>query len=475
MDFAIINTWLITFEGKGLGIVRNGGIGIEDGKISYVGEMDTFDYKKADMIIDGMSNHVAMPGLINAHIHSILTLCRGTAHDLPEIEYMPKGLSIFANHLKAEDLVLGSKLAILEGLRNGTTTFTEYGIGLSELIKKVFIPFKIRVVATEMISELSFSDAKKPNEPYTYYRYLGMNAFRRANKLWKEFKNHELISVMYGPNALDMISMELLKDVKNQAIENGTKIHMHIAQGGRERSQIMKRYGKHTTAVKLLEKNGILDSSLIAAHIHDTTEAERALMVKKGVRMVGCPSSISKIDGIVPPLGSFLKLGGKAALGTDEAPGTGHHNLFNEIKMASILTKVVQRDPTALPPWDAMKMATIDGAEVLNLKNKIGSLKVGKNADIITLDLQKLHLTPIIHAPFYNIIANLVYSSKGCEVDNVIVAGKPIMLDGKFIHINEKEVLDKANNRAQVLFENITDDWIKANSKMVYYQRQGFI
>jgi 5-methylthioadenosine/S-adenosylhomocysteine deaminase len=437
--------------------------------------MEDFNYKSADRVIDGKNSHATMPGLINAHTHSALTLCRGTANDLPEIEYMPKGLSIFANHLKPEDFVLGTKLAVLEGLKNGTTTFTEYGIGLLGLVKKIFLPFKARVVATEMISELSFNEEKKPNELYTFYHYVGTNALRRANKLYKEFKNNELVNVMYGPNALDMVSMELIKSIKNQATEKGIKMHMHIAQGGRERQQITMRYGKDMTAVKLLKKNDLLDSTLIAAHIHDTTEEERAQMVKNGVKMVGCPSSISKIDGIVPPLASYVNLGGKAALGTDEAPGTGHHNLFNEIKMASILSKVISKDPTALPPWESIKLATITGAHVLGLEDKIGSLRVGKSADILTFNLHYAHLTPIIHKPFKNIIANLIYSSKGNEVDNVIIAGKPIIIDGKFLHVDEDSIINDANKRAQDLFEDITEDWLKIDSKMVSYHKKGFI
>jgi len=475
MDIAIINTILITFEGKGLGIVKDGAIGIEDSKIIFVGKTKDLDYQKADLLIDGDNKHVTMPGLINAHTHSMLTLCRGTAHDLPEIEYIPKGLSLFADNLKGEDFILGTKLAILEGLKAGTTTFTEYGIGVSELIKNAYELFQARIVATEMISELGFSDEKKPNELYNLYKYLGKNAFKRAKKLYKEFHQKELVSVMYGPNALDMISLDLLKQIKHQAVEDGTKIHMHIAQGERERLQIKKRYGKDKTTVKILEEHGLLDKHLIAAHIHDTSEHERALMVKNGVGMVGCPSSIAKIDGIVPPLGSYIQLGGNASLGTDEAPGSGHHSILNEIKMASILTKTLMRDPTAMPPWDAMKLATSMGAQVIGLEGKIGSLKVGKKADVITIDINHLHLTPIIYEPFTNLIANLVYSSKGTEVDNVIINGKIVMENRKFPHFDEQNLIEKANSRAKFLFEQLTDKWIKMSSKMLEYHRIGFI
>jgi 5-methylthioadenosine/S-adenosylhomocysteine deaminase len=475
MDIAIINTWLVTFEGIGLGMLKHGALGIENGRIIYVGTMENFDYQSADIIIDGRDSHITMPGLINAHTHSMLTLCRGTVHDMPEIEYMPKGLNLFANHLKGEDFILGTKMAVLEGIKAGTTTFTEYGIGLTELVNKVYLPFNARVVATEMISELNFSDEKKPEELYNFYPYLGKNAFRRANKLFNEFKENELVTVMYGPNALDMVSLDLIKSIKDQAIKNGTSLHMHIAQGRRERIQLEKRYGKDMTAIKLLNKNELLDTKLIAAHIHDTTEEERALMVHKGVKMVGCPSSISKIDGLVPPIGSYLQLGGKVGIGTDEAPGTGHHNLFTEIRMASLLTKVIYKDPTVLPPWHSLKLATLGGAEVLSLENKIGSLKVGKCADVITLDLNQIHLTPIISKPFINLIANIVYSSRGTEVDNVIIAGKVIMLNNKLLNINEEVIIKEANKRGEQIFENLTEDWLKTDSRMVNYHKQGYI
>lgn len=462
-------------EGKGLGIIHNGGIGIEEDKITYVGKMDDFDYNKADLIFDGGNHHVVMPGLINAHTHSMLTLCRGTAHDLPEIEYIPKGLSLFADLLKGEDFVLGTKLAVIEGLRAGTTTFTEYGVGLSGLINKIYKPFNARVVATEMITELGFSEEKKPDEAYTFHSYLGKNAFKRAKKMFKEFKKEPLVKCMYGPNALDMISLELLREVKEQAVQDNSNIHVHVAQGERERLQIKKRYGKDMTTVKILEKNGLLDSTLIAAHIHDTTEEERALMVNKGVKMVGCPSSISKIDGIIPPIANYLELGGMAAIGTDEAPGTGHHNLLNEMRMASLLSKVAKGDPTALPPWSAMRLATLGGAEVMNLQEEIGSLKVGKKADLITLNLNYAHLIPIIKEPFYNLVANIVYSNKGNEVDNVIINGIPIIWNNKFKNIDEMEIISKANQRARELFEEISEEWKESGSRMVQYHEQGFI
>jgi 5-methylthioadenosine/S-adenosylhomocysteine deaminase len=475
MDIAIINTILITFEGKGLGLIKNGGVGIEGDEISFIGRMSEFDYKNADLIIDGENKHATLPGLINAHIHSPLTICRGAVHDVPEIEYMFKGLSVFVNHLKSEDSILGTKLTVIEGIRSGTTTFAEYENNVKTLVENVYLPYNTRVVATETINERGYVNIQKPTELYEFNRAKGEDAFKRANKLYDDYKYNELVTPMYGPQALDMLTLDFLREIKEEALNNDSKLHMHIAQGARERIQIAKRYGKDMTAVKLLKTNDLLDSKLIAAHIHDTTTEERALLIKNGVKMVGCPSAISKVDGIIPPLEDYIRLGGIAGIGTDEAPGSGHHNLLNEIKMASILSKTVFQDPTVLPPWESLKLATIGGAKVLGLEDQIGSLKVGKKADVITIDLYRPYLTPIISTPFHNILANLVYSCKGDETDTVIINGKPILLNNEFLDIDETSIIDEVNSRAKEIFEIAAKDWKNSGSKMVEYHKFGFI
>jgi 5-methylthioadenosine/S-adenosylhomocysteine deaminase len=466
----------MTCTGKGLGIMPNGGLGIEDGLISFVGKSRDLDYKKASWIIDG-SHHITMPGLINAHAHTGLTLLRGCAQDLPEIEWMNKGLGPLTKYLKSEDFILGSKLAVLEGLRSGTTTFAEYAGSVSSLVKNVYLPLGARVVAIETINEVSSDRTRlKPTDLYEFDESKGSAALKRGNKLFQEYRDNELVSVMYGPQAVDFCSLELLLDIKQQAMDRGgCKIHMHVAQGKRERLQIKGRFGTNFTTVKILEDNGLLDNKLVAAHIHDTTVEDRSLMVQNGVNMVGCPTSIATIDGIVPPLGHYVKLGGTAAIGTDQAPGPGHYNMFQEMRMASILTKVKDADPTALPPWQSLQLSTTGGATALGLINKIGSLEVGKQADIITIDLKKLNMTPIIENPFRNLIPNLVYSSTGKEVDNVIVSGEIILSDSQFSNVDESAIIEEANKRARTVFMEASDEWTKAGSKMVSYHQNSYL
>lgn len=468
MDLAIIHTWLVTLQ-KGL-VIKDGCLTIEDDVITFVGKTAESDYKSADIIIDG-SHHVTMPGLVNAHAHTGLTVLRGCAQDVPEIEWMNKALSPLARHMREEDRVLGSKLGVIEGLRSGTTTFSEYTGKCSTFVEKVYLPFNVRVVATETINETTNREHLGPKDLYEFDRSKGEKALTRTEDLFRKYKSHDMVTCLYGPQALDMLSLETLKTVKEMARQRTGKIHMHVAQGERERLQITGRYS--ATTVQVLKNNGILDDSLIAVHIHDTTPEERELLVKMGVSMVGCPSSISMIDGITPPLYHYTKLGGTAGIGTDQAPGPGTHNMFKEMRVASMLSKVVTQNPAALPAWESLKLGTVKGAHVLGLDT--GCLAVGKKADIITVDLRHPNLTPVIAHPFRTIVPNLVYSTTGAEVDNVIINGTLVMQDNTFTNIDEQAIIKEANQKTQKIVEKAEEDWRRAGSTFVTYVENGWM
>jgi 5-methylthioadenosine/S-adenosylhomocysteine deaminase len=181
------------------------------------------------------------------------------------------------------------------------------------------------------------------------------------------------------------------------------------------------------------------------------------------------------IDGIVPPIAHFRSLGGIAGLGTDQAPGPGHHNMVRELRTISLLSKVINQDPTSLPAWEALKLGTVLGSQILDLDKKIGTLEVGKQADIITINLKKVNMSPVVFKPFYNFIPNLVYSMTGNEVDNVIIKGKFILKDSKFLKIDTEAIIIEANRRASRVFDDAKDDWIQADSKLVEFHKKGFL
>ena len=466
MDLAIKNTTLITLKGKDLGIIKNGALGVEMDRISFVGKTRDLEEENYNSIIDG-TNHVTMPGLVDAHIHSGLALLRGTAQDVPEIEWMDKALGPITKHMDEEDAIAGSKLGVLEGLRCGTTTFAEFTSGLDETIKQVYQPFSARVVGAKTINEVVNRDEK-------IYRLETSKAqLRESERLFKKYGPNDLVDVMYGPQALDMVSLETLKKIYERSEEFNRGIHMHVAQGGREREQVENRYGSST--VEKLKEENMLNENLLAAHCHGTTKEEKRTIVEHGASIVGCPSSIGMIDGVVPPIQDFLALGGTVALGSDQIPGNGAHNIFREMRTISLLTKCRDNDPTNLPPWETLQLATNMGAKALGIENKVGTLEEGKKADIITVNLENVNLKPVVHEPFKNFIPNLIYSSTGFEVDNVIINGNKILRNGQFVDIDEEQIKKDAEKKAESLLKEAEDDWRDADSIMVRYRREGLI
>ena len=251
---------------------------------------------------------------------------------------------------------------------------------------------------------------------------------------------------MFGPQGADMLTRDQLMQVKRLAAAEGLMIHMHVAQGDREIDQMLKRYGKRTPA--FLEQIGYLDDQLLAVHLTEADDDETALIAQSGARMVLCSGSIGIIDGIVPPAVRFRTAGGLVALGSDQAAGNNCNNLFNEMKLTALFNKIKFRDPTVLPAWEVLRMATIEGAQAIGLGDEIGSLAPGKQADLILVDLTAPNLMPVLTDPIRNIVPNLVYAGTGHEVKLVMVAGNTLVRDGKATTIDEAAVLATAQEQA---------------------------
>ena len=261
---------------------------------------------------------------------------------------------------------------------------------------------------------------------------------------------------MLGPQAPDMLATDQLLEVKRIAAREGLMIHMHVAQGDREIDQMVKRYGKRTPAY--LDEIGYLDGQLAAVHLTEATDEETALIARRGARMILCSGSIGIIDGIVPPAHVFRQHGGAVALGSDQASGNNCMNIFNEMKLTALFNKIKYRDPTVMPAWDVLRMATIEGARAIGLDHEIGSLAAGKQADLILVDLTAPNLSPVLSAPVRNIVPNLVYAARGSEVVTSIVAGQVIMRDRAVLTVDEGAVRDQAQACAEALAQAVVAD-----------------
>jgi 5-methylthioadenosine/S-adenosylhomocysteine deaminase len=345
---------------------------------------------------------------------------------------------------------------------------------MAQIADEVFIPSGVRANLANTINQIGPESRPDPNKLYIFFEDIGEKKFKKGVELIKKYdgEGNGRIKGILSPHGADMMNEELLLAVKEKAKELGKLAHIHVAQGGREEIQMKLRYGM--TTIEYLDSINYLDNQLIAAHCHQTIDEEIILLAKRGVRYASCPASIGGIDGITPPLGMFLQSGGKyATIGSDQAPGNGHHNMLVEMKVAALLNKTRYRNPTLLPAWKTLRLATIEGANAIGLGNIIGSLESGKKADIILLDLEVPHMTPIIHYPMNNIAPNIVYSARGDEVTDVIVNGVQIIEDKKVKSIDEKNVIINAQRVAMEISNNAAQNFLEGNGWLAQEVKRG--
>ena len=473
MDTLVTDALLVTMDPGvpgstgDLGIVDDGAVGWTDGEITYVGPARDVETDDADRILaaDGC---LALPGLVNAHVHGRHTLLRGAAQDVPEIEWMTRALGPITAHTTAEDGVVGAKLTAIEALASGTTTLGEYAAEVAELIERVYEPLGLRTVATETIRAVPDDRSDiGPDETYPFDREAGEAALSRAEDLFERYDDDPLVRPAYGPQALDMVPLDLIESITERARTNDRTVHMHVAQGDRERRQIAARYGDGSTTVGVLDDEGLLGDHLLAAHLHGAEPRERERLADAGVRMVGCPSSITAIDGTVPPIVGYLEHGGAVGLGTDQAPGPGGHDALREVRTAAMLAKADHGDPTAIDAAGALELATVGGARALGIADSVGSLSEGKRADVVVCDTERASAAPTVRRPFHTAIPNLVYGASGDAVRDVFVDGVRVVSDGRIPGIDVDGVLDDAHERAERVFRDAEADWRAAGSSLV--------
>ena len=458
-EILITNAHLFTMSGDGVGYIANGAVAVAKGKIAAVGTTDVLSAQyRADETIDA-TGQALLPGLIDGHMHTPYAVVRGVAQDVAN--WMQLGLAPYAKHMDREAMLAGSRLAVLEGLRNGTTTFGDYSFphaGWAE----VFDAAGVRARLTARINSLPKTGMAglKVGDLYPLSESDGKESIETAVRFAETWENvsDSRITVMLGPQGPDMISTEQLLECKRIGERMGLMLHVHTAQGDREIDQMVKRFGMRTP--DYLEEIGMLDEQLLAVHLTEATDAETELIAKSGASMALCSGSIGIIDGIVPPAHVFREAGGNVTLGSDQAAGNNCHNVFNEMKLTALFNKIKYRDPTIMPAWEVLRMATIEGAHAIGLGDEIGSIEVGKQADMILVDVTEPNLLPALQEPLRTIVPNIVYAATGREVTTVMVAGKVLVRDGEVLSMDGAAIRRNAQIYAERVAANVAADTV---------------
>lgn len=479
LDTLITGGHLLTMTGPGVGFVEDGAVGIRGRKIVAVGPRAQVEAQgPATMTLDAR-DRLVMPGLVDAHMHSAAVLGRGWAQEVEK--WMDSAYGPMLRNVDPADAPLATLWALMEGVANGTTTFADYTRPMGELVKSHAL-LGSRGVVCDSISERNFANREhwiaqgwKPGDPTPLDAEAGKESLERSLRLHEQWDGHDegRIRVIFGPHAADFLSKEMLLRVQAEARKRGCRLHLHVAQDPRENNATQQRFGLR--AIPYLESIGLLAPDLIAVHLSTATEAEVETVVKAGGGMVCCANSIGIIDGAMPPAALFKRLGGRVALGSDQAPGNNSHNIFSEMRATAMYPKIRAEHPLAIPSWQVLRSATIEGAEVLGVADRVGSLEVGKDADLIFLDLTRPPLAPVLLRPARNLVANLVYAETGRNVVLSMVAGKIIYRDGRFTNVDAEQVHRDVRAAAERLQRATAADDRTRDLPIVDLTRRGLV
>ena len=399
-----------------------------DGEIIDLLPSNLVNEKYSSFNIESFPDSVLMPGLINGHSHSGMTLMRGFADDYCLHDWLTQHIwPTEAKFVGEEFVAVSSELAIAELIQGGCTTINDMYWFPNITAKLVD---KVGYRALIGLPVLDFPGAWASNiDEY----------FNKGESVRSSYINHPRIEFSVAPHAPYTVCDENLTRVLDVSKKTSNKIHTHLHETESEVLHSIAGDGpsKHRSEHKLspienLNRLGLLNSSLIAVHMTQLTDSDIKLLSNKNVNIVHCPSSNLKLASGFCRVGSLLESGCHVGIGTDSSASNNSLDMWSELKTAAILAKAVSKDSTVVPAYQALRMATIDGAKVLGLESKIGSLTKGKHADFIAVNLNTLDMLPL-----YDVISHLVYSASKDRVSDVWIKGQRLLQNKKLLTINE--------------------------------------
>ncbi len=425
VDCIIRAEYLLTMEGD-LSVLNDGAIAVSGGIIKEVGTYDEISEKYSSDKVLGGKGKVVFPGLINTHSHAAMVYFRGLADDLPLQEWLEKHIwPAEGKWMSAEFVDDAVGLACLEMLKSGVTTYTDQYFFQSVAAKKVS---KIGMRGVLGAGVIDF--------PFTGYASSVEDYFTNAENLINEFIDDELITPCIAPHATYTCSPENYQRSNEISEKYNVPIHTHVAETQFEISQINDRYGK--TPVEHLDAIGLLTERFIAVHCVWLTDKDIEILAERKVGVSHCIESNLKLAAGIAPIPKLLNAGVKVALGTDGAASNNDLSILGEMSTAAKVHKAVSGDPTVLDSRTTLLMATKNGADIVGLGDKIGSIKAGKQADIVIADLNKPHLSPI-----YDIYSHITYSMRPSDIETVLVNGKIVVDNRTLTTMDEGEILSK--------------------------------
>jgi 5-methylthioadenosine/S-adenosylhomocysteine deaminase len=428
VSLIIQGAWVLTMNPADE-VFSPGAVALKDAEIVAVGPPAEIRRRYAPAQVLDYPQGLILPGLINAHTHAAMALFRGLADDLPLEEWLNNYIFPAESRVNGDFVYWGTRLAVAEMLLSGTTTFTDMYL-FADQVAKAAAETGIRAVVGEVLYDFPSPNYGPPAAGLKF-----------SEDLCRTWRDHPLVRVAIQPHAVYTCSPELLQQCGELAEKYDTRLIIHLAETVREVKDCQNRYS--ATPVGHLYRLGLLNHRLLADHAVVLSSADRMLLAASGAGVAHCPESNMKLASGIAPIADLLRRGIPVGLGTDGCASNNNLDLIQEMDTAAKLQKVHTMDPTVLPAPTALGLATRGGARVLGMADQVGALAPGLKGDLIVIDLDQPHLTPI-----YDPYSHLVYAATGADVQTVLVNGRIVVQDRRLLSFDLEETLARARELA---------------------------
>lgn len=425
VDTVLSARWVIPVEPDNT-VLDHHSVAVRDGKIVNV--LPTVEaekkYRATETIT--LNSHAVLPGFINAHTHTPMTLFRGLADDLPLKEWLENHIWPAEAKWVSDDFVSdGARLAMAEMIRSGTTCFNDMYFFAEDVAR---IAREVRMRASVGMIVLDF--------PSTYAQSWD-EYLEKGLKLHDDLRNSELVSTTFAPHAPYSVTDEPLKKICTLNNELNRPVHIHLHETAHEIEQAVKATGKRP--LERLQDLDLVNPNLLAVHFTQATDEEITVLAESGASVVHCPESNLKLASGFCRVTDLIDAGVNVALGTDGAASNNDLDMLGEMRTAALLAKGVNNDATKLPAHTALRLATLNGAKALGLDAITGSLEKSKAADMIAIDLDCVSTQPV-----YDPISQIVYAANRDQITDVWGAGQRLLKGRELTTMDEKTIITKA-------------------------------
>lgn len=404
------------------GLLENHGVAISGDLIAEIGPIDTLRNSYPDATVLHSEHGLIMPGLVNTHTHAAMTCFRGIADDLPLMTWLEKHIFPVEGRLTSEMVYQSTLLSLAEMIKSGTTSFCDMYLFAKD-VARATAESGMRAWIGEVLYDFPSPCSGQLESGFSY-----------IEEMFSQYRNHPLISVSVTPHSVYTCSPELLRRLGEIADTEQALYHIHLSENAAEVATCRERYD--TTPTRHLDNLGLLKPNTLAAHCVVLDEEEIGILADRGVKVSHCLESNMKLASGIAPVIRMLDRGVTLSLGTDGSASNNNTDMFGEMNCVAKVHKVYSMDPTVMSAEKTLQAATLGGAAALGVEKEIGSLLPGKKADMIVIDLDQPHLTPL-----YNVPSHLVYAACGGDVLHSVIGGRLVMRNRVLQTLNEDVIL----------------------------------